>query len=127
MIIQHSTCWEIHVLQSAACPSKSLRTIEFNYILIIFLSFQRTLIRYLFAEPPTSSYKEAYGYFLKAEELRGKFYIPNLYMLGKIKAKLRTFCPILRSFRKSLLFDESQLQSPILFRFSCKFDSSQLF
>lgn len=45
-------------------------------------SFQRILIRFFFAEPPKSSYEEAYNYFLKAEEIKGKFYIPNIYMLG---------------------------------------------
>lgn len=76
---------------------------------------QRILLRFLFAEPSKCSYEEAYNYFLKAEELKGKFYIPNLYMLGKLWCnyyEMRGLSCV--SSRKSLLFDESLLQGEIL-------------
>ncbi|KAF2880564.1 hypothetical protein ILUMI_25602 [Ignelater luminosus] len=47
-----------------------------------FTWFQRKISSILFSNPPTSTYEEAYNYFLQAEEIRPRFYLPNLYMLG---------------------------------------------
>ncbi|KAF5290828.1 hypothetical protein FQA39_LY14590 [Lamprigera yunnana] len=43
---------------------------------------QRKISSLLFCSCPTSTYEEAYDYFMRAEELQPKFYLPNLYMLG---------------------------------------------
>ncbi|MGH0166262.1 UNVERIFIED_CONTAM: hypothetical protein FKN15_002658 [Acipenser sinensis] len=45
--------------------------------------YQRKIAAILFASPPSSTYEEALGYFLKAEEVDANFYSKNLLMLGK--------------------------------------------
>ncbi|MGH0130633.1 UNVERIFIED_CONTAM: hypothetical protein FKN15_055291 [Acipenser sinensis] len=45
--------------------------------------YQRKIAAMLFASPPSSTYEEALGYFLKAEEVDANFYSKNLLMLGK--------------------------------------------
>ncbi|XP_066582827.1 regulator of microtubule dynamics protein 1-like [Prorops nasuta] len=50
--------------------------------------YQRKLVSTIFAEPPTSSFKEALKYFEEAEKLDPFFYSQNLLMLGKTYLKL---------------------------------------
>ncbi|KAM6900501.1 regulator of microtubule dynamics protein 1 [Xenentodon cancila] len=45
--------------------------------------YQRKVAAVIFATPPTSTFDEALGYFLKAEEVEPNFYSKNLLMLGK--------------------------------------------
>lgn len=47
-----------------------------------FTWYQRKICSILFSNPPTSTYEEAYNYFLQAERIKPRFYLPNLYMLG---------------------------------------------
>lgn len=44
---------------------------------------QRHVTRFLFYDPPKSSFKEAYEYFQKVENLQPRSLVSNLYMLGK--------------------------------------------
>ncbi|XP_061569650.1 regulator of microtubule dynamics protein 1 [Cololabis saira] len=45
--------------------------------------YQRKVAAVIFSTPPTSTFEEALGYFLKAEEADPNFYSKNLLMLGK--------------------------------------------
>ncbi|XP_034718655.1 regulator of microtubule dynamics protein 1-like [Etheostoma cragini] len=45
--------------------------------------YQRKVAAVIFSSPPTSTYEEALGFFLKAEEVDPDFYSKNLLMLGK--------------------------------------------
>ncbi|XP_060523016.1 regulator of microtubule dynamics protein 1-like [Cylas formicarius] len=50
---------------------------------------QRKIVKCLYhTEPPTSSYDEAYKHLLKAEELRPRSFLPNLFVLGQVCFKL---------------------------------------
>ncbi|KAK5641133.1 hypothetical protein RI129_009680 [Pyrocoelia pectoralis] len=53
--------------------------------------FQRKICCFLFATCPTSTYDEAQNYFVKAEKIKPRFYIPNLYMLGCTSFYLNDF------------------------------------
>lgn len=53
--------------------------------------FQRILARTLYAQPPASTYEEAYGYFERAETIRPRFYLPNMYMLGRTCLELKQY------------------------------------
>ncbi|XP_057651871.1 regulator of microtubule dynamics protein 1-like [Diorhabda carinulata] len=54
--------------------------------------FQRIIAKYLFgAEPPKSEYEVAYKYLLRAEELRPRTVLANLYLLGETCVKLGQF------------------------------------
>lgn len=44
--------------------------------------FQRQIAKILFDYPPESSCEEAYQYFLRAEQVKPRFFIGNMYMLG---------------------------------------------
>ncbi|KAL1122278.1 hypothetical protein AAG570_003683 [Ranatra chinensis] len=50
--------------------------------------YQRKIAATIFAAPPISSFEEALGYFIKAEEAEPRFYSKNLLMLGKTYLKL---------------------------------------
>lgn len=50
--------------------------------------FQRKIAKYLYLEPPTSSFQEAYQHLNKAEDLHPRCFIPNLYTLGNVCMKL---------------------------------------
>ncbi|CAG9773784.1 unnamed protein product [Ceutorhynchus assimilis] len=50
--------------------------------------FQRKIAKYLYLEPPKSTFQEAYRHHIKAEELEPRSYLPNLYILGCICMKL---------------------------------------
>ncbi|XP_029384921.1 regulator of microtubule dynamics protein 1 [Echeneis naucrates] len=45
--------------------------------------YQRKVATMIFSSPPVSTYEEALGFFLKAEEVDPDFYSKNLLMLGK--------------------------------------------
>ncbi|XP_068222926.1 regulator of microtubule dynamics protein 1-like isoform X2 [Palaemon carinicauda] len=45
--------------------------------------YQRKIAAVVFATPPSSSFEEALGHFLHAEELSPNFYSKNLFMIGK--------------------------------------------
>uniref|UniRef100_A0A3Q4ARA1 Regulator of microtubule dynamics protein 1 n=1 Tax=Mola mola TaxID=94237 RepID=A0A3Q4ARA1_MOLML len=45
--------------------------------------YQRKVAAIIFSTPPTSTYDEALGFFLKAEEVDPNFYSKNLLLLGK--------------------------------------------
>lgn len=53
--------------------------------------FQRMLAKTFYAQPPDSTYEEAYQYFEKAESIRPRFYLPNLYMLGRTCFELKQY------------------------------------
>lgn len=45
--------------------------------------YQRKIAAVVFATPPSSSFEEALGHFLHAEEISPNFYSKNLFMIGK--------------------------------------------
>lgn len=51
--------------------------------------YQRKIVSTIFATPPTGSYDEALGYFLKAEETTPNFYSMNLLYIGKCYQALK--------------------------------------
>lgn len=53
------------------------------YLLATLNSFQILFARYFIAEPPESSYEEAYGYLLAAEDLKPRTFLPNILLLGQ--------------------------------------------
>lgn len=53
--------------------------------------FQRLLAKVIYAQPPVSTYEEAFEYFEKAETIHPRFYLPNLYMLGKTCLELKQY------------------------------------
>lgn len=53
---------------------------------------QRKIMFFLYGSLPQSSYAEAYKYFEQAEELKPRFYIPNMCMLGTEYKILITQC-----------------------------------
>lgn len=58
------------------------------YELANLTSFQRLIAKTFFCSPPTSNFNDALDYFLRAEEAKPRFYLPNLYMLGITCLKL---------------------------------------
>lgn len=44
--------------------------------------FQRFIVRILYHSSPECNFNDALEYFLKAEDAKPRFYLPNLYMLG---------------------------------------------
>nr|CAH7725548.1 unnamed protein product [Callosobruchus chinensis] len=47
--------------------------------------FQRMMAKYVLAtEPPRSTYQQAYLHLSKAEELRPRTFVPNVYLLGRV-------------------------------------------
>ncbi|KAJ8942050.1 hypothetical protein NQ318_002805 [Aromia moschata] len=54
--------------------------------------FQRIIAKYVVAaEPPASSYEEAYRYLSRAEELQPRTFLPNIYLLARTCIELRQF------------------------------------
>lgn len=54
--------------------------------------FQRCIAKTFYAEPPRSTYQEAYGYLTRAAELQNSdYYIPVFYVLGKTCLKMKQF------------------------------------
>ncbi|XP_076827225.1 regulator of microtubule dynamics protein 1 isoform X2 [Brachyhypopomus gauderio] len=51
--------------------------------------YQRKVAEVIFASPPTATYEQALGFFLKAEEVDPNFYSKNLLMLGKTYMMLK--------------------------------------
>jgi len=51
--------------------------------------FERKLAQTLFLDPPTSTYEEALGYFLAAEEVSPNFYSLNLLFIAKCYVRLK--------------------------------------
>lgn len=58
------------------------------YELANLTSFQRFVAKSLYHEAPECKFEEALDYFLRAEETKPRFYLPNLYMLGITCLKL---------------------------------------
>lgn len=76
-----------HLLKSIELAPKDVTSLYMMGKLCFELSdlswFQRLIAATVYTEPPRSTYEEAYIYFSKAEEIKPRFYIPNLYMLGR--------------------------------------------
>lgn len=51
--------------------------------------YQRKIVSAIFATPPTGTYEEALGHFLKAEETTPNFYSINLLFIGKCYQALK--------------------------------------
>lgn len=45
--------------------------------------FQKKILNFVYGPVPETSYSEALGYFLKAEDAKPRSLLPNLYMLGR--------------------------------------------
>lgn len=58
------------------------------YELANLTAFQLFIAKILYHPPPERSFKDALQSFLKAENAKPRFYLPNLYMLGITYLKL---------------------------------------
>lgn len=56
-----------------------------------FTWLQRQITSVFFMAPPSSTYEEAFYYFARAEKIRPRFYLPNLYMLGRTSFHMNQF------------------------------------
>lgn len=69
--------------------------------------WQRRIASYVFATPPSSSYKEAAQYFNQAEKAEPNFYSTNLLMLGKCHMEMG-------DYRRALLYFDRTVKYPAL-------------
>lgn len=53
--------------------------------------YQRKVVSAIFATPPSGTYEEALGHFLKAEEKKADFYSMNLLFIGKCYYALKDY------------------------------------
>lgn len=46
--------------------------------------FQRKIAKYLYLEPPKSTFEDAHKHLIKAEEIQPRTFLPNIYILGNV-------------------------------------------
>lgn len=64
---------------------------KMTYELCNMSRFQRFIARHLYAEPSQASFREAYEYLQRAEELQPRCFVPNLFYLGSVCIKMKMY------------------------------------